>query len=91
MQEHQQLRAFLQCESTLRAGLPVPQGLTQGLNQYWKDLTAVLDWFRLARLAGGYGAMMHKIPEGIPYSSLLRNLSSGTWKELHAESAAATG
>jgi hypothetical protein len=78
MQAHQQLGTFLQCENILRKGLPIPQEITEGLNGYWKDLALVLDWFRVAKLAGGYGTVTQRIPKGIPYSSLLQNLIHGT-------------
>lgn len=89
MQGHGQVEVFLKCEGVLRSGLPVPLQQMELLHDYWGELVSVLDWFRLARLTGGYKEVADRIPTDSPYSLFLQNLVGAPEAKSRAQTARA--
>lgn len=74
MEQHGQLKGFLDLEARLRTGGSIGPQETQCLHPYWRDLLGVLEWFRHAKEVGGYEKASDKIPLHSPYRKFLSNL-----------------
>ncbi len=75
MEQHGQLRMFLDLESRLRTGAGVISKDKNALHPYWQDLLTVLEWFRHSKEAGEYEKASDKIPLHSPYRIFLSNLA----------------
>ncbi len=75
MEQHDQLRVFLDLEARLRSGARFSPELKEALHPYWQDLLGVLEWYRYAKDEGGYERALDKIPLHSPYHTFLSNLA----------------
>jgi len=75
MEQHDQLRVFLDLEARLRSGARFSPELKEALHPYWQDLLGVLEWYRYAKDEGGYERALDKIPLHSPYHTFLSSLA----------------
>jgi thymidylate synthase len=75
MEQHSQLRTFLDLEARLRSGTHFSPELKRGLHPYWQNLLAVLAWYRYAKDEGGYEKALDSVPLDSPYRTFLSNLA----------------
>jgi thymidylate synthase len=78
MKAHHELRRFLELEAQIRSGISL-QDVTESLislNNYWRDLLTVLDWFGRMKRYGPYATRNGTIPSELPYLTLLQNAFS---------------
>ncbi len=75
MEQHGQLRVFLELEARLRTGSGITLRDKEALHPYWRDLLSVLEWFRYTKEAGGYESASERIPLHSPYRTFLSNLA----------------
>jgi hypothetical protein len=90
MEQHSQLKSFLDLETRLRTGVGIDPQQKESLNPYWRDLLDVLEWFRKAKEAGGYERAADAIPPHSPYRVFLSNLAAAQAATLRGHAKHAT-
>jgi len=75
MEQHGQLRTFLDLEARLRSDAPFSLEMKRASHPYWQNLLAVLEWHRYAKDVGGYEKALDRIPLDSPYRTFLSNLA----------------
>ncbi len=75
MEQHDQLRTFLDLEARLRNEARFGPEQKRALHPYWQNLLSVLEWYRYAKDEGGYEKASDRIPLHSPYRKFLSNLA----------------
>ncbi len=75
MEQHDQLRTFLDLEARLRNDARFGPEQKMALHPYWQNLLSVLEWYRYAKDEGGYEKASDRIPLPSPYRTFLSNLA----------------
>ncbi len=90
MRDHRQLKGFLDLEAGLRTDAAANLEGKKALNPYWRDLLAILEWYRRAKDSGGYEAVATDVPLDSPYRMLLCNLAGTPDAKTHRYAAQTT-
>lgn len=82
MEHRGELDAFLELEARLRTGPSIDLEEALSLHPYWRDLFAVLQWFRRAKDSGGYEKSLEDIQRDFPYRTFLSNFAGAQARNL---------